>query len=88
MVTFHILTSLETSNDMYYILYHQFQELMKKQWEVRISLSYRECNKVGDYLANIGHSFRIGFHIIEPPDPGLNFWILYDNLAISQTRLI
>ncbi|CAN1291604.1 Putative ribonuclease H protein At1g65750, partial [Linum perenne] len=49
---------------------------------------YRESNHVADHLANRGHSCPIGFHCIELSDPVLSFWLLHDQLGVSETRLI
>ncbi|CAI0422377.1 unnamed protein product [Linum tenue] len=84
----NILTSQDQTEHRYHNLVFQFQRLLQQNWEVRISHIYRESNKVADFLANKGHSTSIGFHVLASPDPGLSFWILYDVLGISQTRLI
>ncbi|CAI0385655.1 unnamed protein product, partial [Linum tenue] len=84
----NILTSSEHMEHMYYILVQQLQELLNKSWEVKISHIYREGNKVANFLVNKGHSISIGFHDFEVSDSGLSFWILYNTLDISQTRLI
>ncbi|CAI0402747.1 unnamed protein product [Linum tenue] len=84
----NILTSSEHMEQRYFILVQQFQELLNKSWEVKISHIYREGNKVTDFLANKVHSSSIGYHDFEVSDSGLSFWILYDILGISQTRLI
>ncbi|CAI0383552.1 unnamed protein product [Linum tenue] len=84
----NILTSQDQTEHRYHNLVLQFQRLLQQNWEVRVSHIYREGNKVADFLANKGHSASIGFHVFESSDPGLTFWILYDVLGISQTRLI
>ncbi|CAL1375573.1 unnamed protein product [Linum trigynum] len=84
----NILTSQDQIEHRYHNLVLQFQRLLQQNWEVKISHIYREGNKVADFLANKGHSASIGFHIFESADPGLNFWILYDVLGITQNRLI
>ncbi|CAN1813361.1 hypothetical protein LINPERHAP1_LOCUS26853 [Linum perenne] len=49
---------------------------------------FRESNHVADHLANRGHSCPIGSHCIELSDPVLSFWLLHDQLDVSETRLI
>ncbi|CAN1333599.1 Putative ribonuclease H protein At1g65750 [Linum perenne] len=49
---------------------------------------YRESNHVADYLANIGHSCSLGFHSIEQFDPNFCYWLHYDQLGVSEVRLI
>ncbi|CAI0378945.1 unnamed protein product [Linum tenue] len=84
----NILSSHDHTEHRYRNLVLQFQGLIQRNWEVRISHIYREGNKVADFLANTGHSVSIGYHVFESSDSGLTYWILYDVLGISQTRLI
>ncbi|CAN1283004.1 Putative ribonuclease H protein At1g65750 [Linum perenne] len=57
-------------------------------WEVRILHIYRESNHAADYLANIVHSCPLGFHSIEQFDPNFCYWLHYDQLGVSEERLI
>ncbi|CAN1125966.1 Putative ribonuclease H protein At1g65750 [Linum perenne] len=63
-------------------------ELLRRNWEVQILHVYRESNHAADFLANIGHSCPLGFHSIEQSDPNLYYWLLYDQLGVSEERLI
>ncbi|CAI0444865.1 unnamed protein product [Linum tenue] len=74
----NILTAQDQTVHKYHNLVLQFQGLIQRNWEVRISHIYREGNKVADFLANKGHSVSIGYHVFESTDSGLSFWILYD----------
>ncbi|CAN1183028.1 Putative ribonuclease H protein At1g65750 [Linum perenne] len=49
---------------------------------------YRESNNVADFLANYGHSCPLGFHPLEQSDPNLYYWLLYDQLGVSEEHLI
>ncbi|CAN1134462.1 Putative ribonuclease H protein At1g65750, partial [Linum perenne] len=62
--------------------------LLQSDWEVHIRHVFRESNHVADHVANRGHSCPIGFHCIELSDPVLSFWLLHDQLGVSETRLI
>ncbi|CAL1383991.1 unnamed protein product [Linum trigynum] len=84
----NILTAPDQRDHRYFNLVQQFRELVQQNWEVKISHTYRECNKATDYLANKGHLVSIGFHDFRIDDPGLSFWILYDTMGIAQNRLI
>ncbi|CAN1314503.1 hypothetical protein LINPERPRIM_LOCUS29350, partial [Linum perenne] len=48
----------------------------------------QESNHAADFLANVGHSCPLGFHSIEQSDPNLYYWLLYDQLGVSEERLI
>ncbi|CAN1249089.1 Putative ribonuclease H protein At1g65750 [Linum perenne] len=49
---------------------------------------YRESNHAADYLANVGHSCPLGFHVLEQLDPNFCYWLRYDQLGVSEERLI
>ncbi|CAN1279411.1 Putative ribonuclease H protein At1g65750 [Linum perenne] len=64
------------------------RELLRRDWEVQILHVYRERNHVADYLANMGHSCPLGFHSIEQFDSNFCYWLHYDQLGVSEERLI
>ncbi|CAL1398112.1 unnamed protein product [Linum trigynum] len=84
----HLLTTTDQEDQRYLILIKQFQRLLNRNWEVKISHVYRECNKAADYLANRGHELSLEVHYFSISDSGLSFWVLYDCMGIAQTRLI
>ncbi|CAN0826658.1 Putative ribonuclease H protein At1g65750 [Linum grandiflorum] len=49
---------------------------------------YREANYAADYLANLGHSFIFGFHIVNLPNGGLSHWLCYDVIGVSLPRSV
>ncbi|CAN1347080.1 Putative ribonuclease H protein At1g65750, partial [Linum perenne] len=48
----------------------------------------QESNHASDFLANVRHSCPLGFHLVEQFDPNLYYWLLYDQLGVSEERLI
>ncbi|CAN0897069.1 hypothetical protein LINGRAHAP2_LOCUS18906, partial [Linum grandiflorum] len=54
--------------------------------EVTFKHIYREANSAADYLANLGHSFAFGFHIVDLPDRGLSQWFRYNVIGVSLSR--
>ncbi|CAN1151160.1 hypothetical protein LINPERHAP2_LOCUS18019, partial [Linum perenne] len=63
--------------------------LIDCDWEVEIIHTYREGNKVVNFLANLGHSvscWRV--HYFSTSDPVLGHLLMYDRLGISESRLI
>ncbi|CAN0875096.1 hypothetical protein LINGRAHAP2_LOCUS10631 [Linum grandiflorum] len=40
------------------------------------------------FLANLGHSFTYGMHIVDSLDRGLSHWLHYDLLGVSLFRLV
>ncbi|CAN1744714.1 Putative ribonuclease H protein At1g65750 [Linum perenne] len=66
----------------------EFQEWLKRDWEVKLSHVYREANHAADHLASRGHTVTRGCHLIDPTDGSLAYFIRYDCMGISKTRLI
>ncbi|CAI0390148.1 unnamed protein product, partial [Linum tenue] len=83
-----ILIARDNRSNICYNLTRRFRELMQRNWEVKISHSYRECNKAADYLANKAQSFTLGTHYFGISYSGLNFLILYDRMGIAQNHFI
>ncbi|CAL1413103.1 unnamed protein product [Linum trigynum] len=70
------------------LLAQQVRVLLDRNWRVRISHVYRECNFAADYLASKGHSVDFGTHMFDVSDPGLTKWINYDVMGVAQPRFI
>ncbi|CAN0886435.1 hypothetical protein LINGRAHAP2_LOCUS15362 [Linum grandiflorum] len=51
----------------------QFKEFCSRQCEVHLSHIYREANNDADYLANLGHSFPYGMHLLDSLDGRLSY---------------
>ncbi|CAN0870349.1 Putative ribonuclease H protein At1g65750, partial [Linum grandiflorum] len=83
-----ILSNSSSLDHQHAILVVQYQELCKRQWEVTLTHIYREANCTADYLANLGHSFNLGFHIVDSPDRGLSHWLRYDVIGVSLPRSV
>ncbi|CAN1169061.1 Putative ribonuclease H protein At1g65750 [Linum perenne] len=83
-----LLKSDDRADQIHATTIQHAQQLLRRDWEVRISHVFRESNHVADHLANRGHSCPIGFHCIELSDPVLSFWLLHDQLGVAETRLI
>ncbi|CAN0876421.1 Putative ribonuclease H protein At1g65750 [Linum grandiflorum] len=83
-----ILEKNSSLNHQHTILAMQFQELCSRNWGVHISHIYREANNAADYLANLGHSFDFGLHLLEYPDRGLSHWFNYHLIGVSLSRLV
>ncbi|CAN0841460.1 Putative ribonuclease H protein At1g65750 [Linum grandiflorum] len=81
-----ILSNVSSLDHQHTILAMQYQELCNRKWEVTLNHIYREANCAADYLANLGHSFIFGFHIVNLPDRGLSHWFRYDVIGVSLLR--
>ncbi|CAN1786718.1 Putative ribonuclease H protein At1g65750 [Linum perenne] len=65
-----------------------FQELCKRDWEIRTRHVFREGNRAADFLAGLGSSYPLGTHPISVTDARLGLHLRYDCLGISEPRLI
>ncbi|CAN0824464.1 hypothetical protein LINGRAPRIM_LOCUS1677 [Linum grandiflorum] len=54
----------------------QFQELLRKDWEVQLDHIYREGNFLSDHLAGRGHCLPLGTHSVEVSDYQTMQWQL------------
>ncbi|CAN1162876.1 Putative ribonuclease H protein At1g65750 [Linum perenne] len=63
-------------------------ELRSRDWEVSISHTFREGNKVADMLAHHGHTFDFGFHVDcnYPHEVDLAIW--HDHVRTCFPRFI
>ncbi|CAN1180886.1 Putative ribonuclease H protein At1g65750 [Linum perenne] len=59
-----------------------------RDWEVTITHVYREGNVAADFLANLGHKYPHGLHLISLPDCNLSYFLRRDCMGISEPRLI
>ncbi|CAN0860802.1 Putative ribonuclease H protein At1g65750, partial [Linum grandiflorum] len=66
----------------------QFQQLLRREWEVKLFHVYREGNCLADHLAGRGHGLPLGTHHVDVSDPAVASWIAYDRLRSSQPRLV
>ncbi|CAN1823008.1 Putative ribonuclease H protein At1g65750 [Linum perenne] len=64
------------------------QELCSRSWEVRIQHTYREGNKVADFLANQGYDFPFGVYMFPLSDCNLVHLLRHDFLGVSTPRSI
>ncbi|CAN1156102.1 Putative ribonuclease H protein At1g65750, partial [Linum perenne] len=65
-----------------------FQELCKRDWEIRTCHVFREGNRATDFLAGLGSSYPLGTHSISVADARLGLHLRYDCMGISEPRLI
>ncbi|CAN1830176.1 Putative ribonuclease H protein At1g65750 [Linum perenne] len=66
----------------------EFQDWMKHDWEVKLIRVYREANHAADHLASRGHTSPRGSHLVDSADRNLAYFIRYDCMGVSETRLI
>ncbi|CAN1249810.1 Putative ribonuclease H protein At1g65750, partial [Linum perenne] len=66
----------------------EFQDWMKHDWEVKLIRVYREANHAVDHLASRGHTSPRGSHLVDSADRNLAYFIRYDCMGVSETRLI
>ncbi|CAN1800814.1 Putative ribonuclease H protein At1g65750 [Linum perenne] len=66
----------------------QFNELLSRNWDVRIEHIYREGNGAADFLAGIGYGYPFGSHTFDYSDSRLGYFLRYDCFGIALPRLI
>ncbi|CAN1745399.1 Putative ribonuclease H protein At1g65750 [Linum perenne] len=78
----------EDTNHQHAILVSEFIELKSRSWEVTINHVFREANCSADYLANLGHTFCLGLHLLLQPDSVLAHWLRFDLFGVASSRII
>ncbi|CAN1128974.1 Putative ribonuclease H protein At1g65750 [Linum perenne] len=64
------------------------RRLLRQDWEVLLSHTYREGNRAADYLASLGHSLPLGTHRVPLSDCNLGYFLRLDCMGITEPRLI
>ncbi|CAN1224348.1 Putative ribonuclease H protein At1g65750 [Linum perenne] len=82
------LLSTAEPTHQHFLLLLEFQDLLSRPWQIKISHVFREANQAADYMANLGHSFDFGIHFFSTPDPLLCNWLRYDHFEVAQPRLV
>ncbi|CAN1182949.1 Putative ribonuclease H protein At1g65750, partial [Linum perenne] len=82
-----ILQKAET-NHQHAAFVSEFRELKSRSWDVSIIHVYREANCGADYLANLGHSYSFGVHLLSHPDISLTRWLRYDLVGVALPRAV
>ena len=57
------LLQKNTCNHPYSTLNKKIQQLLTRNWEVKVSHVYREANRAADFLSSLGHSLPLGLHV-------------------------
>ncbi|CAN1156116.1 Putative ribonuclease H protein At1g65750 [Linum perenne] len=65
-----------------------FQDLMRREWDIKVRHVYREGNRAADFLASLGFNITLGYHSIVPSDPRLGLHLRYDCIGITEPRSI
>ncbi|CAN1800849.1 Putative ribonuclease H protein At1g65750 [Linum perenne] len=66
----------------------QFQELMGRDWNLRIEHTYREGNQAADFLAGIGYGYPHVSHNVDLSDSRLGYFLRLDLLGVGQPRSV
>ncbi|CAN1849082.1 Putative ribonuclease H protein At1g65750 [Linum perenne] len=64
------------------------RERLERDWQVDIRHIYREANGAADYLANLGHNFDLGTHLVPSSDCNLGYFLRKDCMRIAEFRSI
>ncbi|CAN1225592.1 Putative ribonuclease H protein At1g65750, partial [Linum perenne] len=78
----------EDTNHQHAILVSEFIEFKSRRWDCSITHVFREANYGADYLANLGHTFCFGLHLISQPDSVLAHWLRFDLFGVASPRVI
>ncbi|CAL1392737.1 unnamed protein product [Linum trigynum] len=83
-----LLSETASTDNQHAILVLSFHELRKQDWELRVTHVYREANFLAEHLEHLGHSLSPGTHHVDPEDPYISHWLLYDSVGGFTVRSI
>ena len=62
------------------------RRLIQQPWHVHVTHTYRECNRVADWLANLSFNLSPGLHILSSPPLGCMNLLLADVSGVCTPR--
>ncbi|CAN1195143.1 hypothetical protein LINPERHAP2_LOCUS42952 [Linum perenne] len=65
-----------------------FQELLTRNWEVRLRHVFREENFVANFLAGRGLAYQLSIHAIPNSDVNLDFHLRYECSGVTKSHSI
>ncbi|EEF45615.1 hypothetical protein RCOM_1724280 [Ricinus communis] len=82
-----VLSEKVAPSRQYLSLHSEIVKMLGWNWIVRINHSFREANRCADCLANTGHSFALGYHVLQAPPDQVVQLLFQDNVGTSFPRI-
>ena len=70
----------------YAVILRKIHQFLQFEWEVSISHTYTEANRVADGLANLSHSFNPDTYLFHDPPPNLVYVSSLNLLLIRKKK--
>ncbi|CAN1788430.1 Putative ribonuclease H protein At1g65750 [Linum perenne] len=67
---------------------HRIRELCNRNWDVHLTHTFREGNRVADLLAHLGHSLAFGCHHLAECNPEIWLALLSDCIGVALPKSI
>ncbi|CAN1162601.1 Putative ribonuclease H protein At1g65750 [Linum perenne] len=83
-----LLTSADMSTHQHSMEKMEFQELIRRDWEIQVEHTFREGNQTADFLATLGYGYPFGSHTVLSSDSRLGYFLRLDCLGIAQPRSV
>ena len=64
------------------------QQLLSKDWEVKIQHIYREANACADWLSKVAYQMPLGLHLLDHCPLALFHLLVADTVGVSWPRSI
>ncbi|XP_057444549.1 uncharacterized protein LOC130736776 [Lotus japonicus] len=68
------------------VLIASVNDLLRRQWEVRLEHTLRDGNACADFLAKVGAAQGLAFHVLVDPPPELSLVLLADKSGTMFVR--
>ncbi|CAN1760301.1 Putative ribonuclease H protein At1g65750, partial [Linum perenne] len=86
--TIALMTSGKDTTHQHGLESLKLQDLLNRDWTVKVQHTYREGNHTADFLASIGYDYPPGSHTIYETDCNLSYFLCYDCFGISENRSV
>ncbi|CAN1801882.1 Putative ribonuclease H protein At1g65750 [Linum perenne] len=83
-----LLTSADMSTHQHSVEKLEFQELIRRDWEIQVEHTFREGNQTADFLASLGYGYPFGSHTVLSSDSRLGYFLRLDCLGIAEPRSV
>ncbi|CAN1826455.1 Putative ribonuclease H protein At1g65750, partial [Linum perenne] len=83
-----LLATGDTTTNLHAMETLQFQNIIGREWEVKLEHTYREGNQAADFLAGIGYGYPLGSHTFNISDCRLVHFLRLESFGVGQTRSI
>ncbi|CAN1785219.1 hypothetical protein LINPERHAP1_LOCUS16800 [Linum perenne] len=66
----------------------ELQELLSRDWSLKVEHTFREGNRTANFLASLGYVYPFGSQNVSSSDSRLGYFLRLDCLGIAEPRSV